>query len=461
MNCNRFRVHRWLPVVILSIAINASAEWNEKVLYSFQGGTDGATPAGGVVFDSQGNLYGATSGGGSGSCAGFFQCGTVYQLSPHAQKGGPWTETVLHNFQGNKSGDGTSPGGGLVIDKAGNLYGTTGYGGTGGCVLLGSKEGCGTVYELSPPKVKGGAWTEKVLYSFKGGNDGYVPDGDLVFDSAGNLYGATLFGGGKGTTCNSLYQYCGTVFELSPPQQKGGKWTEKVLHSFAGGTDGANPNGGLVFDGEGFLFGTAYSGGGTSDCYADGVLGCGTVFQLKPPTKSEGTWTETTLHRFHGGSQDTNTPMAGLTWDTNGNLYGSTAGGQNSGGDDGAVYQLSKATKGRTQWVETLIRRLSVGDGVSPMAELTFDGIGRLFGTASAGGASGGGTVFRLELTTRPGAWTVSVLHAFTGTPDGSYPASRARFDRSGNLYSTTQQGGNIGGTCGNQGCGTVFIAVP
>jgi hypothetical protein len=107
------------------------------------------------------------------------------------------------------------------MDAAGNLYGTAAYGGTGDCVLLGIKGGCGTVYEMSPPAQKGDPWTETTLYSFKRGNDGYVPQGNLVFDSAGNLYGATLFGGGKGTTCDPFYQYCGTVFELSPPKQKG------------------------------------------------------------------------------------------------------------------------------------------------------------------------------------------------------------------------------------------------
>jgi uncharacterized repeat protein (TIGR03803 family) len=452
----------WLVLLLVAVfgtRSTALAEWKEKVLYSFQGLPDGSVPAGGVVFDKQGNLDGATTEGGANSCPGIGQCGTVYQLTPPVTKGDPWAETVLYIFLGKNHNDGNTPAGGVIIDKAGNLYGTTAYGGAGSCILLGGNVGCGTVYELSPPTKKGGAWTETVLYSFKGNTDGQLPVGDLVFDPQGNLYGATQYGGGHGSCNPSFYQHCGTVFKLSPPKTKGGKWAEKVLRGFRGGTDGANPNGGLVFDSKGWIYGTAYSGGGTSNCYADGMVGCGTVFQLRPPTEGDA-WTEKTLHRFLGGSQDTNTPMAGLIWDKNANLYGTTAGGQNSGGDDGAVYRFSKPTKGRIQWVETLVRRLSVGDGVSPMAALTVNGIGQLFGTASAGGASGGGTVFRLELT-GPGAWLLSVLHAFTGTPDGSYPAARATFDKSGNLYSTTQQSGNTGGGCGNQGCGTVFMATP
>ena len=141
--------------------------------------------------------------------------------------------------QGLRGWDGATPEGGLVIENAGKLYGVTGYGGTGPCLLLGGPVGCGTVYELSPPAQTGDPWTETVLYSFQGGNDGFIAFGDLAFDKVGNLYGATLFGGGKGTTCDSLYGgQCGTVFELSPPQVNDGHWTEKVLHSFAGPAPG-------------------------------------------------------------------------------------------------------------------------------------------------------------------------------------------------------------------------------
>jgi hypothetical protein len=154
--------------IALTLAVRASAEWKEKVLYSFQGGTnDGSLPVGGVVFDGQANIYGALQGYGSGSCTPIGNdCGAVYQLSPPAQKGGAWTETLIYEFQGKGANDGELPNSGLIIDKAGNLYGVTAYGGTGNCTLLGVAAGCGTVYELSPPQQQGGAWTETILYSF-------------------------------------------------------------------------------------------------------------------------------------------------------------------------------------------------------------------------------------------------------------------------------------------------------
>ena len=165
---------------------------------------------------------------------------------------------------------------------------------------------------VSPPEKKGGAWTENVLYNFQGGKDGDLPSGPLVFDSAGNLYGATEFGGGKGATCNAFYGgNCGTVFKLSPPKQKGGKWTEKVLHSFAGVAqgkqygDGAEPNGGLVLDSKGALYGTTAIGG-NQICRNEHSqpIGCGTVFRLHPPGKAGGAWIEWIQHRFRGYPND-------------------------------------------------------------------------------------------------------------------------------------------------------------
>ena len=318
--CSPDLVRVCLLLAVTLLAPTASAEWKEKVLYSFQGGSnDGSLPVGGVVFDKQGNLYGATMNG-----------GMVYQLAPPAKQGGTWTETVLYVFQGNTSGDGATPEGGLVIDGAGNLYGTTAYGGTGNCVLLGILVGCGTVYEVSPPKQKGGPWIETVLYSFPTAKEGYFPWGDLVFDSSGNLYGATEFGGGFGTACNGFYQYCGAVFELSPPKTKGSKWKEKVLHGFKSGKDGANPNGGLVFDSKGIIYGTTYAGG-TQGCTYQGFAGCGTAFKLEPPSRKGGAWTEKQLHVFTGGSDGAN-PAGSLVFGSKGSLYGTAQGGNSSGG---------------------------------------------------------------------------------------------------------------------------------
>jgi len=423
--------------VILALAVPASAEWKEKVLYSFQGGSnDGSVPVGAVVFDKAGNLYGATSDG-----------GMVYQLAPPTKPGGAWAETVLYVFQGNSQGDGASPEGGLVIDSAGNLYGTTAYGGTGNCVLLGSSVGCGTVYELSPPKQKGGPWTESVLYSFPTPKQGYFPHGDLVFDGAGNLYGATMFGGGFGTTCNPYYKYCGAVFELSPPKTKGGKWTEKVLYGFKGISngkqigDGANPNGGLVLDGTGAVYGTTFIGG--YNCPHNSGQGCGTAFKLAPPTMKSGACTETVLHRFELGEAN---PSAGMTFDGGGYLYGTTV---------GMVFKLASPTTKSGRWKETILSTFNNDEAYGPGGALVFDTAGNLYGTTQYAKTSSG-TVFRLKPPSRDGGiWTFAILYGFTGSPDGAFPGAKLIFDKHGNLYSTTAAGGT------SSGYGTVFEVWP
>jgi len=437
-------------VIILATASLASAEWKEKVLYSFQSGTNGATPAGGIVFDKAGNLYGATMDGGSSSCRSVQQCGTVFQLVPPAKKGDPWTETVLYVFKGNADNDGASPYGGLIIDSAGNLYGTTGYGGTGNCTVLGTLMGCGTVFELLPPTQKGGAWTETVLYSFPDAKQGFNPFGDLVFDSAGNLYGATYFGGGKGTTCDPFYQYCGAVFELSPPVTKGGKWTEKVLHSFASGTDGANPNGGLVLDSKGAIFGTTFGGGNESgEC---GSGGCGTAFELEPPANKSDPWTETVLHRF---SVDEGRPWAGVIFDGKGRFYGTSL---------ATVFRFAPPSKKSGHWKKTTLFAFcnTDGGGCLPEGSLIFDRFGSLYGTTYYGyGAELQGSVFRLkEPHIEGGAWSIDYLHGFLKVPDGLFPAAGLVLDAHGAVYSTTQEGG-AGTGCGYGGCGTVFEVSP
>jgi hypothetical protein len=341
-------IHVCVLALVLSLALPAFAEWNEKVLYSFQGGTnDGAGPVGGVVFDKQGNLYGVLQFYGPGSCAPIGnECGAVFQLAPPLKQGDSWTETLIYKFGGKESNDGESPNGGLIIDGQGNLYGVTAYGGTGDCILLGVKAGCGTVYEISLPKQKGEAWKETILYSFPTTKQGYVPNGNVVFDGVGNLYGATLYGGTKGTTCDGYYGgQCGTVFELSPPKTKGGKWTEKVLHNFAGVAqgkqhgDGATPNGGLVLDRKGDIYGTTQIGG--YNCPHHSSEGCGTAFELR---EKSGTWTEETLYRFKG-VPDGAFPSAGITLEENGALYGTTA--QDGGGNSsGTVFRLLPTAHG-------------------------------------------------------------------------------------------------------------------
>jgi len=440
-----FRDAGWSLVfglVMLMVATNASAEWKEKVLHSFQGGNDGLTPAGGVVFDKAGNLYGVTNEGGS-TCSSP-GCGTIFQLAPPTQKGGAWTETILYGFNGT---DGSTPVGGAIIDGNGNLYGTAAYGGSGACLLFGDNVGCGVVYELSPPTKKGGQWTYAVLYNFQGGKDALFPWGDLVFDSKGNLYGATQFGGGKGTTCNPYFDgNCGTVFKLSPPKKKGGSWTEKILHSFAGGTDGATPNGGLALDSKGAIYGTTFSGGGQGcHCY-------GMAFKLAPPAKKGGTWAEKQLHVFTGGD-DGGQPSAGLISDAMGSLYGVAGGGNVSGG--GIVFRLTLVSE---RWKETVLHWFSDNDEGPPLGGLIFGSVGNLYGTTTGGDE--GAAVFRLKASkSKKDAWTLTILHMFTGVPDGIAPDAPMIFDKLGNLYSTTQRGGT--GACYPAGCGTVFEVSP
>jgi uncharacterized repeat protein (TIGR03803 family) len=216
-------------------------KWKEKILLSFNGG-NGAMPIGGLLFDAAGNLYGTASNGGSSDL------GTVFKLTPST--GGAWRSTVLYNFD---NYDGEHPAGGLILDVSGNLYGTTGEGGSG----------FGTVFELKP--AVGGGWTESVLSQFDGGTEGGYPCQNLIFDSAGNLYGTTNIGGANNY---------GTVFELTPGA--GGAWTETVLYSFrslSGGADGYSPAGGVVRDAAGNLYGTT-TAGGTHEA--------GTVFELTP-----------------------------------------------------------------------------------------------------------------------------------------------------------------------------------
>jgi hypothetical protein len=468
MNQTKFFDAASLPLMrfalVLALAIGASAEWKEKVLYSFQGIPDGAYPAGAVVFDSAGNLYGATTYGGANDCPGITQCGVVFQLQPPMHKGGAWTEHVLYVFKGVNSNDGDAPVGGVIFDQSGNLYGTTAYGGTGKCQLFGGRVGCGTVYKLVPPKQKNGAWTEQVVYSFQSGKDGYFPWGNLTFDSAGNLYGATQYGGGYGSCNAPYYQYCGTVFKLTAPKIKNGKWKEQVLYSFKGvGAgkqfgDGANPNGGLVLDPKGAIYGTTYFGGNNVQGQCEGGVGgtgCGTVFKLTPPRRKGGQWTQTLLHRFDG--QDGANSAAGVVFDRNGNLYGTTTYGPPHG--YGLVFELKKPSGKTHSWRETVLHLFTDGfDGGYPAAGLVFDSRGNLYGTTTSSSAQG--NVFRIRRPIRGGQWDFTVLYTFTGNPDGAQPSAPLVLDPARNIYSTTIDGG-AGTGCGYGHCGTVFEVSP
>jgi uncharacterized repeat protein (TIGR03803 family) len=288
--------------LVFELTPSTGGTWTETTLYTFPDtGTHGYQPYGAPTFDSAGNLYGTTNTGGAYGTTN--SGGTVYELSPKA--GGGWSQRVVHSF-GNGT-DGSLPYSGVTLDSAGNIYGTTTSGGTGGA---------GTVFELI--RQPGGAYREKILHSFSGGVDGADPRCGLIFDSAGNLYGTAVGGGAYGS---------GVAFELIP--QPNGSWQEKRLHSFGNGTDGGGPYnfGTLIFDAAGNLYGTTFFGG---------TLGGGTAFELSP--QSGGGWTERRLHNF-GASGDGVEVLAGLTFDSAGNLYGTTQGGGSSGG--GTVFEIT------------------------------------------------------------------------------------------------------------------------
>jgi uncharacterized repeat protein (TIGR03803 family) len=237
--------------------------WTESILWSFDG-TDGLYPSAGLIMDAGGNLYGTTACGGTYGDCGNSDGGTVFELMPPSISGGKWTESVLWNF-GNGI-DGHSPYAGLIMDTAGNLYGTTGGGfnGPGGGTYNG-----GTAFELTPPSISGGNWTESILRSFGNGSDGQTPNASLIIDSGGNLYGTTKDGGPW---------FGGTAFELTPPSTAGGSWNESILWGFGNGTDGLNPdNASLTFDNSGNLYGTT-GGGGTGGAAFRG----GTAFEISP-----------------------------------------------------------------------------------------------------------------------------------------------------------------------------------
>src|SRR5579863_4676955 len=223
--CSRLVSRPLLLFLILMLASTASAEWKEKVLYSFQGLPDGSVPAGGVVFDTHGNLYGATTEGGANSCPGIAQCGTVYQLTPPATKGDAWTETVLYIFLGKNHNDGNTPAGGVMIDAAGNLYGTTAYGGAGNCILLGTNVGCGTVYDCRLRRKRVGHGERPCCTTSRATPMASFPLAIWSLTSR-EIFMARRSTEGYGSCNPSFYQHCGTVFKLSPPKTKGGKWTE-------------------------------------------------------------------------------------------------------------------------------------------------------------------------------------------------------------------------------------------
>jgi len=396
-------------LVLATATIPLAQAQTFTVLYSFAGyPTDGAGPGAGLLMAPSGNLYGTTAFGGNVNLtycdqAGYTGCGTVFKLDTNG------VETVLHNFTGP---DGSNPLSNLIMDAKVNFYGTAWYGGNlQDCVGNGAA-GCGVVFKLSGEK-------ETVLHRFTGGADGAFPQAGLVMDASGALYGAAPAGGSAGN---------GVVFKMVGKK-------ETVLHSFTGGKDGAEPVSGLLLDATGNLYGTdAY--GGDIDC--EYPSGCGVVFKLAGKHLS-------VLYTFKGPPNGEE-PIAGVIMDAEGNLYGTT----DRGGDGaGTVFELSPSGK------ERVLHRFRVNykvqhDGVKPDTAVVRDAHGNLYGTTEEGGPSGYGVVY--EITA---AGKEKILHSFCSGEclDGAYPNGLI-MDAKGNLYGTASAGGT-------NGDGTIFKITP
>ena len=377
------------PLFLTSILAMATATAGETVLHRFSGGADGGIPEAGLVMDKKGNLYGATFSGGVGASGG---CGVVFKINRRGH------ETVLHTFTGPPD-DGCAPAANVILDRGGNIYGTTETSG---------QNGRGTVFEITA----GG--TYRTRYSFSG-PDGDMPLTSLVVDRQGKLYGTTSRGGESNL---------GTVFKLSPED------VETVLHSFAGGSDGAKPNGLLAIKGK--LYGTTQVGG-TADV--------GTFFSVTTTGK------EKVLHNFSGGD-DGQYPVGNLIDDDSGNLYGATVAGGAIGA--GTVFEMTQSG------VETVLDDFSQHHANSPLGTFVRDSAGDLFGTTQLGGEDGGGagTVFKLA----PDG-TESILYSFQNGNDGGLPNGGVVQDAEGNLYGTTYYGGKT--NCFTGPCGIVFEVTP
>jgi len=397
-----------LAYALTMIATQLAQAQTFTVLHNFTGGADGAQPVG-LTMDPSGNLYGTTSSGGvQGGCYGH-GCGVVFKLS---RAGSGWIFSPLYTFTGGN--DGALPFARVIVGPNRTLYGTT---------ALGGANDTGVVFNLRPPAHAMGrvssSWTEAVLYQFEGSMDGNYPEGDLLFDAAGNIYGTTQSGGYEcedGATC-------GTVYELTPHASG---WTESILYEFTSGSV-AVPMAGVISDQAGNLYGTTWNNSGA-------------VFEL---IHSGSGWTEDTLHVF-GAPGDGYAPTAGVIFDPSGHLYGTTE----FGGTDGAgtVFELLPLGGG---WAETILYNLT-GNGAP--GSLVRDADGNLYGPACGGGIHNSGSVFKL--TPSGGGWTETDLYDFTGGNDGYCPVGNVIFDTQGNIYGTTNGGGS-------HGYGTVFEITP
>jgi uncharacterized repeat protein (TIGR03803 family) len=422
-----WRVARVAPTLAVALTLGAlgvqpTQAGTYKVLYYF---TNQVGNPYGAIRQKNGTIYGYAPGGNT-DCPYTTSCGIVFELDKTGKV------AVLYSFAGGS--DGAGPSGNLIEDQKGNFYGTTIYGGGGPCKVEQTVVGCGTVFKLSAPKEKGGAWAETVLYSFEA-SDGAWPYAGLARDAVGNLYGATTFGGGRGTDCGSYG--CGTVFRLDAAHR------ETVLYRFSDGTDGGRPMGGLVLDDAGNLYGVANSGGNPQGCGG----GCGVVFKVGKSGK------ETVLHSFTGTNGDGQQPEGvTLVRDSAGNLYGTTPYGGTpvNGLTFGTVFKVS--AKGK----ETVLYSFQgFLDGGYPFMGLLRDAKGNLYGIADRFGKFQYGTFFEVRAAAK-----FATLHSFNQL-DGYSTGSPLFMDATGALYGVLGDGGDYQDFCQGYGCGTVFKFTP
>lgn len=410
--------------VAVALPMLAASSPKGGILYTFRGGSDGNLPFAPLVADAKGNLYGTTSEGGGSICNGGEGCGTIFELIAPASPSGTWQEKVLYAFAG--GADGSYPVGGLILDSGGNLYGTTEWGGDLNSTACGNPQyGCGVVFELSPPKIPGGAWTETVLYAFEGAPDGAGPETALVFDKAGNLYGTTVLGGTENA---------GAIFELSP--NSGGTWAESVIYSFMGLADGELPTSSPIFDTSGNLYGTTFS----------------TVYQLVPPI-SGGTWSLNTINVFNNKYAIEN---GGLLFDPSGDLFVALTYSGEKG--NGVAFELIPP-QSSGPWTEVTLHNFNGGSDAHPNG-LVEDASGNLYGTTQGNQNNAAGEIFKLA--NLPNGWVQTVLHSFSDTRlnQGLFPQAPLVYGKWKALYGTTWEGGGSNKNC-YYGCGTVFGFLP
>lgn len=415
----------------LAIALPMFAANSPKgaTIYTFAGGNDGSNPIAPLISDAQGDLYGTTQAGGGGTpCGGStIGCGTVFELIAPSSPSGVWKEKILYVFTG--QADGEYPIGGLIFDSLGNLYGTTQSGGDLGSTMCGTPVGggCGVVFELSPPS-DAGSWIESVLYAFEGGSDGAFPETALTFDTSGNLFGTTVGGGSVSGSAN-----LGTIFELSPVA--GGTWTESIIYSFTGTSDGYNPTSPLVLDGFGNFYGATSS----------------TVYQLVPPSNG-GAWILNTINVFDNKYAIEN---GWLLFDHSGNLFTTMSYTGEKG--NGLAFELTPPQSGGS-WIETILWTFAGGGDAHPDGFVE-DSSGNFYGTTQGNTREACGIIFKLSDSTT--GWSQTVLHSFSDMQfsQGCVPQAPIVYGKWNALYGTTSQGGNKK-SCG-LGCGTVFGFLP